>query len=79
MSRDQAVRQPLKYNRHVDRLSWLHCRRGWCEAFVRSTLTLTGGKIPTPADLCGRCGREGLVRISINGAYASGQPGGNAG
>jgi hypothetical protein len=55
-------------------------KAGACEPSVRSTLTVTDGKISTPgADVSGSIGREGLVRVSINGAYANGQLNGNAG
>ena len=55
-------------------------KAGSCEPTVRSTLTVTDGKISAPAgDVAGSIGREGLVRVSINGAYANGQLSGNAG
>jgi hypothetical protein len=55
-------------------------KAGTCEPSVRSTLTVTDGKISAPgADVSGSIGREGLVRVSINGAYANGQLNGNAG
>ena len=55
-------------------------KSGSCEPTVRSTLTVTDGKISAPgSDVAGTIGREGLVRASINGAYANGQLSGNAG
>jgi hypothetical protein len=53
---------------------------GSCEPSARSTLTVADGKISASgADVSGSIGREGLVRVSINGAYANGQLNGNAG
>jgi len=44
------------------------------------TLTVADGRISAPgAEVSGTIGREGLVRVSINGAYANGQLSGNAG
>ena len=55
-------------------------RTGSCEPSTHSTLTVADGKITAPgADVSGSIGREGLVRVSINGAYANGQLNGNAG
>jgi hypothetical protein len=55
-------------------------KTGSCEASTSSTLTVADGKISAPgADISGSVGREGLVRVSINGAYANGQLSGNAG
>ena len=55
-------------------------KAGSCEPTVRSTLTVTDGKISAPgSDVAGTIGHEGLVRVSINGAYANGQLSGNAG
>ena len=55
-------------------------KTGSCEATTYSTLTVTDGKISAPgAEVSGSVGREGLVRVSINGAYANGQLNGNAG
>jgi type 1 fimbria pilin len=53
---------------------------GSCEPTASSTLTVTDGKISAAgANVSGSIGREGLVRVSINGAYANGQLSGNAG
>jgi type 1 fimbria pilin len=55
-------------------------KTGTCEPSASSTLTVTDGKISAPgADVSGTIGREGLVRVSIRGAYANGQLNGNAG
>jgi hypothetical protein len=53
---------------------------GSCEPTASSTLTVSDGKISAAgANVSGSIGREGLVRVSINGAYANGQLSGNAG
>jgi type 1 fimbria pilin len=53
---------------------------GSCEPKASSTLTVTDGKISASgADVSGSIGREGLVKVSINGAYANGQISGNSG
>ena len=55
-------------------------KSGSCEPTASSTLTVTEGKISAAgANVSGSIGREGLVRVSINGAYANGQVSGNAG
>src|SRR4051794_6743428 len=54
-------------------------KTGSCEPSTRSTLTVADGKVSGPADISGSIGREGLVRVSIKGAYANGQLSGNAG
>ena len=55
-------------------------RTGSCEPEARSTLTVADGKISgAGADVTGSIGREGVVRVSINGAYANGHLSGNAG
>jgi type 1 fimbria pilin len=55
-------------------------KTGSCEPTASSTLTVADGKISAAgADVSGTIGREGLVRVSINGAYANGQLSGNAG
>jgi len=53
---------------------------GSCEPTASSTLTVTDGKISAPGtDVTGSIGHEGLVKVSINGAYANGQITGNSG
>ena len=55
-------------------------KAGSCEPSKRSTLTVTDGKVSVAgADVSGSIGREGIVRVSINGAYANGHLNGNAG
>src|ERR1700682_6102920 len=55
-------------------------KAGSCEPSTRSTLTVADGKVSAAgADVSGSIGREGLVRVSIGGAYANGQLNGNAG
>jgi type 1 fimbria pilin len=55
-------------------------KSGSCEPTASSTLQVTDGKISAAgANVSGSIGREGLVRVSINGAYANGQVSGNAG
>src|SRR6202163_1729559 len=55
-------------------------KTGSCEPSARSTLTVADGRISgAGADVTGSIGREGVVRVSINGAYANGHLSGNAG
>jgi hypothetical protein len=55
-------------------------KTGSCEPSTISTLTVSDGKITAQgAAISGSVGREGLVRVSINGAYANGQLNGNSG
>jgi hypothetical protein len=55
-------------------------KSGNCEPSSSSTLTVSDGKISAAgADVSGSIGREGLVRVTIRGAYANGQLSGNAG
>ena len=55
-------------------------KSGSCEPTASSTLTVSEGKISAAgANVSGSIGHEGLVRVSINGAYANGQLSGNAG
>jgi len=55
-------------------------KSGNCEPSTSSTLTITEGRVSAPgAAVSGTIGREGLVRVSINGAYANGQLSGNSG
>jgi type 1 fimbria pilin len=55
-------------------------KSGSCDPSASSTLTVTDGKISAAgANVSGSIGHEGLVRVSINGAYANGQLSGNAG
>lgn len=53
---------------------------GSCEPTASSTLMVSDGKISgAGANVSGSIGREGLVKVSINGAYANGQLNGNSG
>ena len=55
-------------------------KAGTCEPTTRSTLSVSDGKVSAPgANVSGSIGREGLVRVSIAGAYANGQLNGNSG
>lgn len=55
-------------------------KNGNCEPSTSSTLTISEGRVSAPgAAISGTIGREGLVRVSINGAYANGQLSGNSG
>jgi type 1 fimbria pilin len=55
-------------------------KSGSCEPQTRSTLVITDGKVSAGgADVTGSIGREGVVRVSIGGAYANGQLSGNSG
>ena|SRR6516164_4530340 len=55
-------------------------KSGSCDPSASSTVTVSDGKISSAgANVSGSIGREGLVRVSINGAYANGQLSGNAG
>ena len=55
-------------------------KSGSCEPQTRSTLTIADGKVSAAgADVSGSIGREGLVQVSIGGAYANGQLSGNSG
>jgi hypothetical protein len=55
-------------------------KSGTCEPTASSMLTVADGRITAPgANVSGTIGREGLVKVSINGAYANGQLSGNAG
>ena len=55
-------------------------KTGSCDAKTTSTLTVTDGKVSASgAPVSGSVGTGGLVRVSINGAYANGQLSGNSG
>src|ERR1700694_4071202 len=54
-------------------------KAGTCEPSVRYPLTVTDGKVSGTADVSGSVGREGIVKVSIRGAYANGQLNGNGG
>lgn len=55
-------------------------RSGDCEPTTQYPLTVVDGKISAAnADISGRVGPAGLVKVSFQGAYANGQLNGNAG
>jgi len=55
-------------------------KSGTCEPTARYPLTVSEGRITAPgADVSGKVGREGLVKVSIGAAYANGQLSGNTG
>jgi hypothetical protein len=54
-------------------------RAGSCEATTHYRLTVQDGKVSGPADIAGTVAHEGMVKVSINGAYANGQLIGKAG
>src|SRR5690349_25101630 len=55
-------------------------KTGSCDAQTTSTVTVSDGKVSgSGAPVSGTVGSGGLVRVSINGAYANGQLSGNSG
>ena len=54
-------------------------KTGSCEPSVQYPLTVTDGRVSGAADVSGSIGREGIVKVSIRGAYANGQLNGNGG
>lgn len=54
-------------------------KNGNCEPSTSSTLTVSDGKVSAGGAPAGSVGREGIVRVSINGAYANGQLNGKTG
>ena len=54
-------------------------KAGNCEPSIQYPLTVTDGRVSGAADVSGSIGREGIVRVSIRGAYANGQLNGNGG
>jgi hypothetical protein len=55
-------------------------KTGSCEPTARYPLTVTDGRISAPgADVSGKVGPAGLVKVSIGAAYANGQLSGNTG
>src|ERR1700712_3970215 len=53
-------------------------KTGSCDAQTTSTVTVSDGKV-SGGPVSGSVGSGGLVRVSINGAYANGQLSGNSG
>jgi hypothetical protein len=54
-------------------------RSGSCEASTRYRLTVQDGKVSGPADTAGTVAHEGMVKVSLNGAYANGHLVGKSG
>ena len=55
-------------------------KTGSCDAQTTSTVTVSEGKVSgSGAPVSGTVGSGGLVRVSINGAYANGQLSGKTG
>src|SRR4051794_3323156 len=54
-------------------------KSGSCEPTTSSTLTVSDGKVTAGGTPAGSVGKEGLVRVSINGAYANGHLNGKTG
>jgi len=54
-------------------------KTGSCEPSVQYPVTVVDGRVSGAGNVSGRIGREGIVRVSIAGAYASGQLNGNGG
>jgi len=55
-------------------------KTGNCEPTAQYPLTVTDGKITASgADISGRVGPAGLVKVSFQGAFANGQLNGNVG
>jgi hypothetical protein len=54
-------------------------RTGGCQPTTSYPLVVADGNVSGAADLSGSVGRNGVVRASLRGAFASGQLSGNAG
>ena len=54
-------------------------RAGSCERSAQYRLTVLDGKISGPADIAGTVAHEGMVKVTLNGAYAFGQLDGKIG
>jgi hypothetical protein len=54
-------------------------RAGSCEPSAQYRITVQDGKISGPADIFGTVSHEGMVKATLNGAYAFGQLGGKIG
>jgi hypothetical protein len=51
----------------------IQTRSGSCEASTSYRLTVQDGKISGAADISGTVAHEGMVKVSLNGAFANGQ------
>jgi len=54
-------------------------KAGTCEPSLQYPVTIADGRISGAPEVSGSVGREGLVKVSIRGAYANGQLTGNGG
>jgi hypothetical protein len=54
-------------------------RAGSCDPSAQYRLTVQDGKISGPADIAGTVAHEGMVKVTLNGAYAFGQLEGKTG
>lgn len=55
-------------------------KTGSCEPSASSTITVAGGNITAPgAEISGKVGPSGNVRVAIRGTFANGQLSGNTG
>jgi hypothetical protein len=54
-------------------------KAGSCDPSAQFRLTVQDGKISGPADITGTVAQEGMVKVTLNGAYAFGQLSGHAG
>jgi hypothetical protein len=54
-------------------------KAGSCDPSAQFRLTVQDGTISGPADVAGTVAHEGMVKVTLNGAYAFGQLDGKAG
>jgi hypothetical protein len=54
-------------------------KAGSCDPSAQFRLTVQDGKISGAANITGTVAHEGMVKVTLNGAYAFGQLGGHAG
>src|ERR1700727_1957422 len=54
-------------------------KAGSCDPSAQFRLTVQDGKISGAANITGTVSHEGMVKVTLNGAYAFGQLGGHAG
>lgn len=57
----------------------IQTKAGDCQPSMQIPLTISEGHVTGSPDITGSIGREGVVKVSIRGAYANGQISGNAG
>lgn len=57
----------------------IQTKAGDCQPSMQYPLQITEGKVAGSPDVSGSIGRQGLVKVSIRGAYANGQLSGNSG